>query len=942
MISDACTARGFAGFHSAAAFVAALLFCAASTPTPLQSQSQSQSPPAAALRAPLTNAPRANVAPSPGEPVAAVIQPGDLGAASLGAVLPSIGTTARVLMIAAHPDDEDTPLLGWLARGRHVETAYLSLTRGDGGQNLIGNELGAQLGIIRTEELLAARRLDGARQFFTRAFDFGFSKNAAETFSAWPKDTVLGDVVRVVREFRPHVIVSVFTGTPRDGHGHHQAAGLLARDVYDAAGDTVAFPVNTYGLPWSVQKFYRSARFAPDEMTLRMNVGGYAPLFGRSYAEIAAQSRSQHKSQGFGALERRGVQWTYVRREETRVNAPADAREESSLFDGIDTTWHAVGQQAGNPQVTALLDSADLLFIAARSAYRATSPDAIVPLLADALRLVRAARDAAGARPPLWYAAQPGFTGSLVDAAGNSIERNARRESHANPALWDAITLTEERAALALTLAAGVAVEATAPRPLLPASEMTKTTAPDTMGVSVTVYNRGQHALVISGIGINAPDTSGVASLLRPDSAFTARRLARTPIITMPWWSAGGREAAYFRAALDARDEAQRQRQSGLAAIARVTIAGVPVHVRVPVVTRFADPVKGDQQIPVAVVPGITIGLDRVVEYARANERLERQLRVKVLSSYPSAQTVSVQLVLPPGLVADSAIRERELQPDQQLAVTFTLRGVLPEGMHELKAIATHMRRPAQAGYVTINYDHITPQRSYGVSNMYLSAVPLQVPAGTRVGYIAGVSDDGIAALRALAIPTDVIEPERLGSTNLSRYSAIVVGPRAYQVSDALRAANALLLDFARSGGTVVVQYGQYEMQEPGIMPFPVTLSRPAARVTNENAVVTVRDANAALLRTPNRIGNADWSAWVQERALYMPSAFDPRYQTFIGMNDPDESPNNAGILAARLGQGVYVYTSLALFRQLPVGVPGAARLLVNLLSANAGDLPNR
>ncbi len=921
--------------HSAAAFVAALVLCIANKPATLQSQ------PAPVNRTPITSAPRTNVAPAPGEPFAAVIQPGALGAASLGAVLQSLGTTARVLMIAAHPDDEDTPLLAWLARGRHVETAYLSLTRGDGGQNLIGNQLGAQLGIIRTEELLAARRLDGARQFFTRAFDFGFSKNEQETFNAWPKDTVLGDVVRVVREFRPHVIVSVFSGTPRDGHGHHRVAGILAREAYDKAGDTIAFPVHTHGLPWMAPKFYRSSRFSPDELTSRMNVGEYSPLLGRSYAEIAAESRSQHKSQGFGAIERRGVQWSYVRREATRANAPANARNEVSVFDGLDTTWRATARQSDNPRVVALMDSADRSFAAARDAYRATAPDATIPMLATGLRQLRAARDAAGARPPLWYAAQPGFTGSLVNARGNAIEQGTLRDSHANPALWDAITLTEQRAALALTLAAGVAVEATAPRQLLPASEMAKPLAPDTLGVSVTVYNRGQQALLLSGVGLNAPDTSGAASVLLPDSAITTRRLARTPVITMPWWSAGGREAAYFRAAIDSRDDAQRQRQTELAAIARVLIADVPVHIRVPVVNRFADPVKGDQQIPVAVVPGITIGLDRSVEYARATERIERQLRVKVLSQYPSPQTVAIQLDLPPGLTADSAVRVRELQPGQQLAVTFTLRGVLPEGMHEIKAVAMHMDQPAQAGYSTISYDHITPQRSYGVSNMYLSAVPLQVPAGTRVGYIAGVSDDGVAALRALDITTDVLEPERLGSTDLSQYSAIVVGPRAYQVSDALREFNALLFEFAEVGGTVLVQYGQTEMQEPGIMPYPITLTRPAARVTNENAPVTVTNASAALLRTPNVITQADWSAWVQERALYMPSEFKG-YQTFIAMNDPDEVPNNAGILATRYGDGVYVYTSLALFRQLPVGVPGAARLLVNLLSAKGSDLVSR
>ncbi len=877
-------------------------------------------------------------APAVGEPGDVVVQPRDLGAVALGSALQSLGTTARVLMIAAHPDDEDTPIISWLARGRQVETAYLSLTRGDGGQNLIGNELGDQLGVIRTEELLAARRIDGGRQFFTRAFDFGFSKNEVETFEAWPRDSILGDVVRVVRAFRPHVIVSVFSGTPRDGHGHHRVAGLLARAVYDQAADTAAFPVLSHGLPWTVQKFYRSSRFAPDEMTLRVNVGEYSPMFGRSYSEIASESRSQHKSQGFGSLQRRGAQWGYLRREATRAPAPEDARTEGSIFDGIDTTWSAVTRRSTNVRVQAFLDSADAAFVEARNRYRVDGPDAIVAPLARAVQYVRSARDLLGARPPVRHAAMPGFSGSLVNAAGLNISDLRELPPHADPALWDAVTLTEQRASLALTLAAGVAVEATAARRLLPMFELRKGAAPDTMDVAITVYNRGRQSLVLHGTGINNPNTVAASTLVAPDSAVTTRLSARANLITAPWWRTNGRESAYFRASIDARDDAERQRQSELAAVASVTIAGVPVYVRVPVVNRFADPVKGDQQIPVAVVPGITIGLDRGVEYARAGVPIVRRLRVNLLSAYPSPQTVSVELKLPPGLEADSMSRERTLLPDVGLSITFNLRGTLPEGMHQLQAIAVHMGQPAMAGYYTIAYDHITPQRNYTASAMYLSAVPVTLRAGTRVGYIAGVSDDGISALRALDIPTEELEPARIASTDLSQFSAIVIGPRAYQVSDALRAANPRLFAWAQAGGTLVVQYGQNEMQEPGVMPYPVQLARPAARVTNENATVRVLDANAPLLRIPNRIGEADWNAWMQERALYMPSSFDPRYRTYLGMNDPDEAENRAAILSTPLGRGLYVYTSLALFRQLPFGVPGGARLLVNLVSAKGSD----
>ena len=262
----------------------------------------------------------------------------DRGAAALDQMVRGLGNSARVLVIAAHPDDEDTSLIAWLARSERVETAYLSLTRGDGGQNLIGNELGEGLGAIRTEELLAARAVDGGQQFFTRAYDFGFSRSAEETFQQWGRDSILGDVVRVVRTFRPHVIVSIFTGTPRDGHGHHQAAGQLAREVFEQAPDTTRFSVASFGVPWVPLKFYRSAWFNREGATLEIEVGELDPVLGRSFAEIAGESRSRHSSQGFGALQRRGPVSTFVSRVASRVPA-GDPMAERSLLDGVDTAW---------------------------------------------------------------------------------------------------------------------------------------------------------------------------------------------------------------------------------------------------------------------------------------------------------------------------------------------------------------------------------------------------------------------------------------------------------------------------------------------------------------------------------------------------------------------------------------------------------------------------
>src|SRR5687767_14037403 len=334
------------------------------------------------------------------QPRPAVAQ--DRGASALGAALRGLGVSTRVLIIGAHPDDEDTQVITWLSRGRNVETAYLSLTRGDGGQNIIGNELGEALGVIRTEELLAARRVDGGKQFFTRAYDYGFSKNAEEAFTQWPHDSLLRDVLTVVRAFKPHVIISVFTGTPRDGHGQHQAAGILARQAYDWSGDTTRVPRSVSGGfgAWTVSKFYRGASFRRDSATISMNVGEYDPVLGRSYAEIAAISRSQHRSQAFGTLQPLGIRLDYLQREATRVPGSADAKAERSIFDGIDTTWSRFRDQVAGADARAALDSLATAFLATRSSFNPYEPHRSIPALARVKALLNRACPTPQGGPP--------------------------------------------------------------------------------------------------------------------------------------------------------------------------------------------------------------------------------------------------------------------------------------------------------------------------------------------------------------------------------------------------------------------------------------------------------------------------------------------------------------------------------------------------------------
>ncbi len=866
------------------------------------------------------------------------------GAAALGSVLAGIGTTGRVLTVAAHPDDEDTQFITWLTRGHHVETAYLALTRGDGGQNLLGNELGESLGAIRTQELLAARRIDGGRQYFSRAFDFGFSKNAEETLEHWPRDTILGDVIRVVRAFRPHVMVGFFSGTPRDGHGHHQISGILAREAYELAADTVRFPVAGFGRPWTPSKFYRSARQNPAGASLRMNTGEYDPLLGRSYYEIAAESRSQHKSQGFGVLQRKGVVMDAVLREATRVG-PADSTKERTLFDGIDTTWTRLGRIAAPPAVAQLLDSVSAAVAEARSVWRANDPTATIAPLARALSQLRRARVLVPVAPVYIVRTGAGLDASPLPTVSVRTGDGARggnglAMTQRDLELADALALTAARAEQALTLAAGIAVEATAPKATFPVREAAKLSVSDSLPVTVTVFNRGRvpvkflYALMRDTPQANSTDAERNV-MIAPDSALSVQRFAIAYEPTAPWWRVNGRKQQdWFQAPIDARDEAQQQERTAMTARAVLEIAGVSVSIAVPVVNRFADPIKGDQQVMVAAVKGITIGLENVIEYIRAGVPVERDLRVSIQSAYDSAAKVEVTLDLPKGLVADSSARTRELAPGAAATVVFRLRGTLPPGRHQIGAFATHEKVVSTTGFYAITYDHINTQRIYGSSGMYLSAVSVKIPPRARVGYIVGVGDRGIEGLQQLDVTVEKLDPSAITGTDLTRFTAIVVGPRAYEASDVLVKANPRLLEYANRGGTLIVQYGAQDMSKFPVTPYPLAWTRPAARVTMENAPVRALKPDAPLLTLPNKIGPDDWKDWVQERATYMPTTIDPRYTSLLGMNDTNEPENLGGLLEAKVGKGRYMYVTLALFRQLPNGVPGAARILMNLINA--------
>jgi len=838
------------------------------------------------------------------------------GAVALGEAVAGLDVTGRVLLIGAHPDDEDTQLLTWLARGRQVETAYLSLTRGDGGQNLIGNELGPLLGMIRTEELLAARRVDGGRQFFTRAYDFGFSKTAEETYTHWVKDSILRDVVTVVRAFRPQIIVAVFSGTPRDGHGHHQVSGILAREAFDAAADTVRFPRSaTLGLgAWVPAKFYRAQRFNPSDATLTMNVGELSPFRGMTYAEIASVSRSQHLSQGFGALQRRGTWLDYVKLEASHVSPPIV--RETSMFETLGMGWGRFRSEELPATVRAPLDSLDAVIAQVRKVEDLTYPERMAAPLARLAGLLARARD--GLRCP-----QRGYAAGCVGTEGD---------------LAVSLETAQRRTQTALLAAAGVLVEPTAPRELLAVR--------DTLPVTISVYNQGRGEVFLDGASVwmmnpFGPEPTGQPRRIAPDSTGQITLPLVTERASVPWWMERGMQEGVDQFLTPRAGPTSSNIAIGEDRLAEthtrvaLRIAGVPVTLDAgPVVYRFADPARGEQRRPVASVPAISLRFEDEVEYARVGTLLDREYTLRVSSAATTPRSVTLELSVPKGMTADSTVRRVALDPFGSAMITFHLKGQLAKGRHFVSATATSNGERFLAGWMPITYEHIRPLRYYRMASVQVEAVDAQLPRNPTVAYVKGVSDNVAPMLHQLGIRVTMLSPELLATADLSRYGAVVVGPRAFAASPLVAASAARLQEYARSGGTVVVQYGQQEMQTPGYLPYPVTLARTAERVTDEHAPVKVLEPSSRLLAFPNRITDEDFKGWVQERATYMPTTADPHYRKLLEMHDPGEPPNENAVLVAPIGKGAYVYSTLALFRQLPAGVPGGARIFLNLLAA--------
>lgn len=830
------------------------------------------------------------------------------GAAALGLALRRVGTTKRMLMIGAHPDDENTQLLAALALEQGAETAYLSLTRGEGGQNGVGPELGEALGVLRTEELLAARRLDGAEQFFSRAYDFGFSKSADEAFRHWPREALLADVVRTIRRFRPDVVVSIFAGTPADGHGQHQVAGLLAREAFRAAADPARFPEQIRaGLrPWQPRKLYQSLWRTPELATLRVPVGERDPLLGRSPFQIAMASRGRHRSQDMGQPEPAGPRWAYLRRLDAVGQVPP-AEAERSLWAGIDTTLAKWAPRAATSSLREFgADAARL-----RGELNPLAPGELVPGLAAEVERLRRAE------------------GQFADVASPEAEELRFR-----------LGAEAENARAALVLAAGVVLDAVADDGAVAPGEE--------FGLAVSLWNGGERSLAVRTLAPDLPPgwtstpLDPLPALLAPGTLLERRFRVRVPADaepTGPYFLRRPRNGDLYRWPDDS-DAGLPFGRDPVRVRAELEAAGVVLPLAADATLREVDPRQGELRRPVRVISAVSVALAPGATVLRTGAPAPLRFAVRLRAEQPGGTAGTVRLVLPAGWRSEPAsLPVRFAGPGEEREAAFTVRppAGVAEGSYRVAAIFRGANGAEQrAGASLVEYPHVRARTLPDSAVAEVRAFEVRVPRGLRVGYVTGAGDPGPGVLAPLGITATPLDAVALESGDLDRFNVIVTGPRAYEVRPDLAAANPRLLEWVRRGGTLLVQYNKYEFAEGGFAPFPLRFAEPHDRVVDETAPVRLLEPDHPALRGPNRITARDFAGWVQERGLYFPHEWDSRYTPLLEMADPSEAPLRGALLVAPYGRGRYIYTGLAFFRQLPAGVPGAFRLFANLLALGA------
>ena len=854
---------------------------------------------------------------------------------SLPLSLRGLPVAARALMVGAHPDDEDSALLAELVLRHGVRTAYLSLTRGEGGQNCLGAESGAALGVLRTGELLASRQYDSAEQWFSPCVDFGYAKRAEDAFAHWPRERVVGSIVQAIRALQPDVVISIWTGTPIDGHGHHRACGAATREAFDLAGDAAAFPEQIRaGLsPWQPKRLLVRVRDIAHQAAddLHINVGRFDPLLGRSCFEVAMQGRSLHRSQNMGALQLKGGQNVVYR---VGAGAPAAGGHDADPLDGLPVRLEAWAQAAlgDRPEVVTAIAAAVQHADAAWAQFHPQHPEQTAPTLAAALGgLKKAIR--------------------MLDGQPTALHDRLRECQRRIEAAWlQTHGLALEVLAAQPDVAAGGSVDVEAELFVRGNSDVNLLSLqPHTQpGWRVECLEAPAFPLKVCGGGsatarfrLTAPqdEASAVASTLPPWLRLPPEGDLYRFDEVLPCLAAAALPALTIRATLHAGNSESSSEPAPDSI--RGQAPGIPLSA--PVVWRELDPARGELRHPLRVRPTV-------------NAVVSPSLTVMPASG-AAAPTVDVQLHAHTARRGRLVLRACDggqseahgsatlcLQAGEQRTVCQT--PPIDPGVCGRRTFAVEWQDetdPAGGAeavsrlrtWQEVRYPHVEPGYVLAPAEVCVGIVAVEVAPGLRVGYLPGTGDGVAEALSALGVSVRTLDVEDLQNGDLAGFDTVVVGVRALETRPSLVAHRGRLWDYARAGGTVVVQYHKPREDGPGrFVPFDgVSLPRPAPRVSQAAAPVSLLAADDPLLSFPNRLTAGDFNGWQQERGLYFLAEWPPQMTPLLESADPGEEPRRGGLLRARLGRGHYVYCAYALFRQLPAGVPGAYRLLANLVS---------
>ena len=804
-------------------------------------------------------------------------QPKKYNAAEILLKLKKLNFLGTVLYVAAHPDDENTRLITYLANERLAQTAYLSLTRGDGGQNLIGSEIREELGLIRTQELISARGIDGGRQFFTRANDFGYSKNAEETQRIWDRDAVLSDVVWVMRKFRPDVIITRFPPDKRAGHGHHTASAILASEAFDLTNNPEQFADQLRNVqPWQPKRlFLNTGRWWNKEINenspgvITMDVGSYSKLLGKSYTEIAAESRSQHKSQGFGATGSRGQRFEFLE------FVKGDSAE-TDIFEGIDTSWGRAGAASIGVKIESIIQKYDL-----------AQPQKIEGDLLEVRKLVLEVSDEYWRQTKLIEIDEiiKGCTGLYVEVVANDYYVTPGEPLKLS---FEAINRSEV--------------------PLLLTSVRTK------------------------GMYYNAPleKEMGPNTLLKFDTTLV---VPQDKPYSQPYWLEEDWSMGMY-SVWNRNQIGKPENDPAVSAEFNIEIDGQSISYVVPVVFKRNDPVEGEQYRPLEIIPPLYINLKE--ELLIFSDESGKKLEVTLVAGRDNLNG-NLALNLPSGWrsVPESMPFSLESKYAEK-TVSFEIFPPKLQSQGYVQVSATIDDNTYSQGLKTITYNHIKTQTLLRPAQAKVVKLNIE-KNGQLIGYIQGAGDDIPGSLRSIGYKVSELEDEEITLSNLKRFDAVILGVRALNTNGRSKYFMDDLLAYVKEGGTLIVQYNTYfRLKTKDFAPYPIKISRD--RVADENAPVKILVPDHPALNHPNKITEKDFEGWVQERGLYFPNEWDERYVALLSSNDPDEEEKKGGLLVTQYGKGYYIYTGYSWFRELPAGVPGAFRIFSNLISLGSGE----